>query len=559
MTERSSQAVESVQVDGSPEETARFLALHAAWLDQDDQLRARVLMTATVVFMAGALSGSLVGEGYTQGLRLVEWSQLLALLASLVAIPAMALASRRSIRDRIGTLWLLIVAALAATELLFGLPRIAHPGAVLFVASTLMLMPLSLHVTVPAALLVVAGASVNLVRALAEGAVRDLPVAPNAAVLVCALALGIWSARHLAESTRARRARKHEALTAERNVEALSRLLPVCAWCGQVRDDQGYWHAVDAWLRERGIGRRAATLCAECAARSADADPAADDEALPPDPLLAEPVRLAEPCWRRPDPDLGVHEAAYLADHQAERFRPAVALALCAAGFLVLNVAGYAVLHGAASFLRADQLLRLLLLAASLVAAGVLLRQPSERVAMRTVGAWIWITSFALVLLLIAGPRSSGVGVPVFFALAALLLLPLGFWARMAPALIVGAFGLADVFHVGESVDSRVAIQAAFAVVLAIGIGGWASVQLRYSRRRAWAEFQRLLQARARIAELEQRLPICGRCHRIRSERGYWEELFSWLGAQRDVVTTHGICPSCRAAHFPDAARTHGT
>lgn len=46
----------------------------------------------------------------------------------------------------------------------------------------------------------------------------------------------------------------HERLKATTaRVEELSELLPVCAWCHKVRDDQGYWERVEAFI-ERNTG-----------------------------------------------------------------------------------------------------------------------------------------------------------------------------------------------------------------------------------------------------------------------------------------------------------------
>ncbi|MDB4385309.1 hypothetical protein N9Z12_04585 [Opitutaceae bacterium] len=41
--------------------------------------------------------------------------------------------------------------------------------------------------------------------------------------------------------------------TALNQVEELSDMLPVCAWCHKVRDDQGYWEKVEAFI-ERNTG-----------------------------------------------------------------------------------------------------------------------------------------------------------------------------------------------------------------------------------------------------------------------------------------------------------------
>lgn len=60
-------------------------------------------------------------------------------------------------------------------------------------------------------------------------------------------------AKALHEVARQRRAlqeanTKLEAALGE--VRELSGLLPICAWCDKVRDDEGYWNRVDAFLKK---------------------------------------------------------------------------------------------------------------------------------------------------------------------------------------------------------------------------------------------------------------------------------------------------------------------
>lgn len=47
-------------------------------------------------------------------------------------------------------------------------------------------------------------------------------------------------------------------------IEALEGLLPMCAWCGSVRDDDGYWDSVERYLERRGVGRVTHSICPAC-------------------------------------------------------------------------------------------------------------------------------------------------------------------------------------------------------------------------------------------------------------------------------------------------------
>lgn len=53
---------------------------------------------------------------------------------------------------------------------------------------------------------------------------------------------------------------------AEQENRALRELLPVCAWCHQIRDDGGTWHAVDRYMRRQGA-KVTHSICPSCATR----------------------------------------------------------------------------------------------------------------------------------------------------------------------------------------------------------------------------------------------------------------------------------------------------
>jgi PAS domain S-box-containing protein len=50
-------------------------------------------------------------------------------------------------------------------------------------------------------------------------------------------------------------------------VRALRDLLPICAWCKRIRDDQGYWNSVEMFLREHAAAHLTHALCPECAVK----------------------------------------------------------------------------------------------------------------------------------------------------------------------------------------------------------------------------------------------------------------------------------------------------
>jgi len=59
--------------------------------------------------------------------------------------------------------------------------------------------------------------------------------------------------------------RRHEELmSAQAEVRTLSGLLPMCAWCKKVRDDQGYWEQVEDYFSKRSSVRFTHGVCASC-------------------------------------------------------------------------------------------------------------------------------------------------------------------------------------------------------------------------------------------------------------------------------------------------------
>lgn len=50
-------------------------------------------------------------------------------------------------------------------------------------------------------------------------------------------------------------------------VRVLSGLLPICAWCKKIRDDNGYWNQVETYIRERTEADFSHGICPDCGAR----------------------------------------------------------------------------------------------------------------------------------------------------------------------------------------------------------------------------------------------------------------------------------------------------
>ncbi|MBU0678726.1 MAG: methyl-accepting chemotaxis protein [Verrucomicrobia bacterium] len=57
-----------------------------------------------------------------------------------------------------------------------------------------------------------------------------------------------------------------------------------------------------------------------------------------------------------------------------------------------------------------------------------------------------------------------------------------------------------------------------------------------------------------RVKQLSGLLPICANCKSIRDDKGYWRQVEGYLQEHSEAVFTHGICPKCMKALYPDQA-----
>ena len=53
----------------------------------------------------------------------------------------------------------------------------------------------------------------------------------------------------------------------KQEINTLSGLLPICAWCKKVRDDGGYWKQIESYLQTRTTARFSHGVCPECMAK----------------------------------------------------------------------------------------------------------------------------------------------------------------------------------------------------------------------------------------------------------------------------------------------------
>jgi hypothetical protein len=67
--------------------------------------------------------------------------------------------------------------------------------------------------------------------------------------------------------------RNRELRAAVEDVRQLSSLLPLCAWCNNVRDDDGYWTRIEDYLHTHRVNVTHG-ICENCAAKHFESRPA---------------------------------------------------------------------------------------------------------------------------------------------------------------------------------------------------------------------------------------------------------------------------------------------
>lgn len=62
----------------------------------------------------------------------------------------------------------------------------------------------------------------------------------------------------------------------------------------------------------------------------------------------------------------------------------------------------------------------------------------------------------------------------------------------------------------------------------------------------------KLQEALKKIKTLRGIIPICAACKKIRDDKGYWNQIESYIKDHSDADFSHGICPECAEKLYPD-------
>lgn len=56
---------------------------------------------------------------------------------------------------------------------------------------------------------------------------------------------------------------------------------------------------------------------------------------------------------------------------------------------------------------------------------------------------------------------------------------------------------------------------------------------------------ERILNYATQVRQLQQIIPICGYCRKLRDDQNYWSQVEEYIGRQTGSEFSHGVCPDC--------------
>ena len=56
---------------------------------------------------------------------------------------------------------------------------------------------------------------------------------------------------------------------------------------------------------------------------------------------------------------------------------------------------------------------------------------------------------------------------------------------------------------------------------------------------------ERILNYATQVRQLQEIIPICGYCRKLRDDENYWSQVEEYIGKQTGASFSHGVCPDC--------------
>jgi DNA-binding response OmpR family regulator len=63
---------------------------------------------------------------------------------------------------------------------------------------------------------------------------------------------------------------------------------------------------------------------------------------------------------------------------------------------------------------------------------------------------------------------------------------------------------------------------------------------------------ERILRFTTEVRQLQDLIPICSQCRKVRNDKNYWQGVETYINEQTGSNFSHGICPECTALYLAD-------
>ena len=305
---------------------------------------------------------------------------------------------------------------------------------------------------------------------------------------------------------------------AVQDLEALYGLLPICASCKSVRDDEGYWHSIENYLSDHSEVELEAAACPNCRLGT-DAYPALQTISASPskNPPKQQAVSQKEEHRHRRRIYFTVGMAvlipfmayfALLDIHEGRTMDGGITLAML--GIFLVSVVW---LHLGTSHRAAYELT--LGGALPVIIYGLY-------VGLHGGYAMLWVYAFPMFAIFVLGTRG------LFWSLAAL---------AIATASMLAPFG----FAYPIAMSGRFLTTLALVTLLTYGLE-WVRDR---SERQLAQESESLRQTLQEVTTLRGLLPICPSCKSVRDDQGFWNQIEDHMIRITGTRFSHGLCPDC--------------
>jgi len=64
--------------------------------------------------------------------------------------------------------------------------------------------------------------------------------------------------------------------------------------------------------------------------------------------------------------------------------------------------------------------------------------------------------------------------------------------------------------------------------------------------------FEELRRAQEEIKALQGIIPICSFCKKIRDDKGYWDQIETYISKHSEALFSHSVCPDCVKEYYKD-------